>query len=195
MQETINIESVWTGIFEKLSGYISKHVKDKDDVNDIIQDTFIKVKTNIDGLKNPAKADKWIFQIARNTMNDHFRKQKRLFDSENDSNDVLIEPSVFENEDIKIKIQTSEFSDYAGFVVNELPEKYKQAVYLADISGLSMKEVAEELGLSISGAKSRVQRGRKLIKEIILKCCEVNTDKYGNIIDYKPHGKRNQKKC
>ena len=66
---------------------------------------------------------------------------------------------------------------------------------MADIEGLSMKEVAEELNISVSGAKSRVQRGRKMIKEIILKCCEVNTDKYGNIVDYEPHNCNNEKKC
>lgn len=58
-----------------------------------------------------------------------------------------------------------------------------------------MKEVTEELNISVSGAKSRVQRGRKMIKETILKCCEVNTDKYGNIVDYKPNTCRNNNCC
>jgi RNA polymerase sigma-70 factor (ECF subfamily) len=194
MQDSVNIENIWVKIHEKLFEYISKHVKNKDDVNDIIQDTFIKATTNIASLKNPAKADKWIFQIARNTMNDFFRKQKKSF-TEEKSKDVPIEPNAFGDQDIKVKIQTQEFSDYAGFIISELPEKYKRAVYLADIEGLSMKKLAQELDLSVSGAKSRVQRGRKLIKEIILKCCEVNADKYGNILDYEPLNNKYNKKC
>ena len=196
MQEAINIESIWIKVYGKLFGFISKHAIDKDDVNDIIQDTFLKVKTNIDSLRNPAKVESWIFQIARNTINDHFREKKKFFEAEENIKEVSIEPNAFAEEDIKIKIQTQGFSEYAGFIVSELPEKYRKAVYMADIEGLSMKEVAEELNISVSGAKSRVQRGRKMIKEIILKCCEVNTDKYGNIVDYEPHNKcNNEKKC
>jgi len=194
-QETINIENLWAKVYGKLFGYILKHVKNKDDVNDIIQDTFIKVKTNINGLRNTAKFESWIFQIARNTMNDYFRDQKKSFDKEENAKEVTIESNAFSEEDVKVKIQTQEFSEYAGFIVSELPEKYRKAVYMADIEGLSMIEVAEELNISVSGAKSRVQRGRKLIKEIILKCCEVNTDKYGNIVDYEPHKRRDEKKC
>ena len=67
-----------------------------------------------------------------------------------------------------------------------LPEKYRQAVYLTDIVGLSQKELAKSLGISYSGAKSRVQRGREKLKEIILQCCEVQADGYGNILGYHP---------
>lgn len=195
MQEPINIENLWTNIHGKLFGYISKHTKSKEDVNDIIQDTFIKVKTNIDGLKNPAKVESWIFQIARNTMNDFFRKQKKSFQIDENADETNIEENSFSEDDSEVKIQTQHFSEFAGFIVSELPEKYRIAVHLADIEGLSMKEVAERLNISVSGAKSRVQRGRKMIKEIILKCCDVNTDKYGNIVDYKPHICEDDEKC
>ena len=77
MHNKEQIEVLWNKIYSKLLAFVSKHVKNKDDVNDIIQNSFIKVRNNISTLKNPAKADKWIFQIARNTMNDYFRKQKK----------------------------------------------------------------------------------------------------------------------
>lgn len=194
MQQGADIEVLWSRVHGQLFGYISKHVKNTNDVNDIIQDSFIKVKTSIDKLKNPAKVESWVFQIARNTMNDYFRKQKKNFHNNENTEELSVEPSELDDEDIKVQIQTKNFSEYAGFIVNELPEKYKRAVYMADIEGLSMKEVAEELNISVSGAKSRVQRGRKLIKEIILKCCDVNTDKYGNIVDYERKS-CNTKKC
>lgn len=195
MQDTIDIEHLWMNIHGKLNGYVSKHIKNKDDVNDIIQDTFVKVKTNIDSLQNPAKFDSWLFQIARNTMTDFFRNQKKTFNNEETTEDISIEPNSFEEEDIKVKMQTQGFSEYAGSIISELPEKYRAAVHLADIEGLSMKEVAEELNLSVPGAKSRVQRGRKMIKEIILKCCEVNTDRYGNIVEYKPNDCSTKDNC
>ena len=195
MQQSIDIESLWAKVHDQLFGYISKHVKIQDDINDIIQDTFIKVKTNIDKLRNPAKVESWIYQIARNTINDYFRKQKKSFKNEENSDKFSVDSNAFDEENIMVQIQTKNFSEYAGFIVNELPEKYRKAVYMADIEGLSMKNVAEELNISVSGAKSRVQRGRKLIKEIILKCCDVNTDKYGNIIDYEPRNHKIERKC
>ncbi len=195
MQEQQQIELLWNKIHSKLEGYISKNVKNRDDVNDIIQNTFIKVKNNIHSLKNPTKADKWIFQIARNSMNDYFRKNQKKNEIQNKYEEPSCEPNVFEEEDISIKIQTQEISEYADFILKELPEKYKQAVLMADIDGLSMREVAENLNLSISGAKSRVQRGRKLIKELILKCCEIQSDIYGNIVNYEPYNCNPKKKC
>lgn len=195
MQASINIENLWVRIHEKLFSFILKHVKNEDHTHDIIQDTFIKVKTNINKLKNPAKVESWIFQIARNTLNDFFREQKKSFSNNEPIEEESVAPLVFANEEINVKIQSQEFSNYAGLVVNELPEKYRRAVQMADIEGLSMKEIAEELNISVSGAKSRVQRGRKMIKEIILKCCEVNTDKYGNIIDYTPYSCNSEENC
>ncbi len=195
MQDKQQIEVLWNKIHSKLVGYISKNVKNKEDVNDIIQDTFIKVRNNIDSLKNPIKADKWIFQIARNTMNDYFRNQKKDLEYQNDNTELSYEPNVFEDEEINVKIKTQKMSEYADFIIKGLPEKYKQAVLMADIEGMTMKEVAENLNLSVSGAKSRVQRGRKLIKELILKCCEIQTDVYGNIVDYEPHSCNTKKKC
>ena len=51
-----------------------------------------------------------------------------------------------------------------------------------DFEGMSQKEYADRLGISISGAKSRVQRAREKLKDLILKCCDYQFDKYGNVI-------------
>ena len=96
---------------------------------------------------------------------------------------------------MKTVLQTKQFSDYASSVINQLPEKYREAVYWADIKGITQNELAEKLSISVSGAKSRVQRGRQKIKEIVLKCCDINADKYGNIVDYVPRNPERRKKC
>ncbi len=195
MQDKQQIEILWTKIHSKLVGYLTKRVKNSEDVNDIIQNTFIKVKKNIDSLKNPLKAEKWIFQIARNTMYDFFRDRKKNLEFQDNTSESFSELNNFEDEEVDVITKTQKMSEYASLVIENLPEKYTQAIMLADIEGMSMKEVAKNLDLSISGAKSRVQRGRKLIKELILKCCEVQTDVYGNILDYEPHIKKREKKC
>ena len=64
-----------------------------------------------------------------------------------------------------------------------MPEKYKQAIILTEYEGLTQK-LAEKLGLSLSGAKSRVQRARLKLKELLLNCCHFELDRFGNILEY-----------
>ncbi len=69
-------------------------------------------------------------------------------------------------------------------MINHLPEKYKQAIILTEFQNLTQKELSERMGLSLSGAKSRVQRARSMLKETLLGCCHLEFDRLGNIIDY-----------
>ena len=69
--------------------------------------------------------------------------------------------------------------------VDELPVKYRQALVMTEYENKNQREMADELGLSIPGAKSRVQRARKKIKELILACCHFDFDHFGNVLEYK----------
>ena len=69
-------------------------------------------------------------------------------------------------------------------MVERLPPHYREAVALVDLSGLPQTEAAAQVGLSVSGLKSRVQRGRRSLKEILVACCPVETDSGGRIVDY-----------
>jgi len=78
-------------------------------------------------------------------------------------------------------------------MIKTLPDKYRDALEMSEINGVSHKEIAEELNISYSGAKSRVQRGREKLKEVLLHCCEIKADKYGNIIEYHERDKSGKK--
>jgi RNA polymerase sigma-70 factor (ECF subfamily) len=71
-------------------------------------------------------------------------------------------------------------------MAQELPDRYKQAIMLTDFEGMKQTEVAKKLGISLSGVKSRVQRARKMLKELLLECCHVEFDRYGTVFDYHP---------
>jgi len=70
-------------------------------------------------------------------------------------------------------------------MINSLPEKYQEAIKFIEFENVSQKELASKLEISYSGAKSRVQRGRELLKSLLIQCCDVSTDKFGNVIDYR----------
>lgn len=69
--------------------------------------------------------------------------------------------------------------------IKRLPEKYREALELTEFQGLSQKELSEKLGISYSGAKSRVQRGRRKLKQLLEGCCHIEADRYGNIVDFR----------
>jgi RNA polymerase sigma-70 factor (ECF subfamily) len=70
-------------------------------------------------------------------------------------------------------------------MAEELPEIYREPLLMADFEGLPQREVAQRLGLTLSGAKSRVQRGRALLGEHLARCCEVELDAEGRVADFR----------
>src|SRR6266568_2402510 len=81
----------------------------------------------------------------------------------------------------------SDLVPYVKKLVDNLPHDYRQALILTEYEGLTQRELAERLGISISGAKSRVQRAREKVKLMLLKCCHFQFDRLGRIIDYEPN--------
>ncbi len=174
------ILNIWNELNEKLFNFIKQKVKNQDVAKDINQDVFIKVFSKLDTLRNRDKIIPWIYQITRNEINSFFRKQE--FNQE---------IGIVEHADFLEGNLTSEFSKCIQPIINSLPIKYQEAIRLIEIEGISQKELAEKVNISYSGAKSRVQRGREMIKSLLEQCCTVSTDKYGNILDYKQNNCNN----
>ena len=63
---------------------------------------------------------------------------------------------------------------------------YSEALLLTDYEGLSQRELATRLGLSFSSAKSRVQRAREMLRQLLLDCCHFEFDRLGRVVDYQP---------
>jgi RNA polymerase sigma-70 factor, ECF subfamily len=69
-------------------------------------------------------------------------------------------------------------------MIEHLPEPYRQAMKLADLEGVPQQQIADGAGISLSAAKSRVQRARQMLREMVLDCCKVEQDARGNVVDY-----------
>ena len=171
----MHIEQLWLDTESKLRRYLHKQVEDHSIVDDLLQNSFIKMQANIHQLKDIDKAGAWLFQIAKSTLMDYFRKEKKLHQLPN--------PPTQTNER-DLSNQTHEaLAFWLKGAIDLLPEPYREACYLREIEVMSQKDLAKHLGISYSGAKSRVQRGKIKLKEIVLDCCEVAADRYGNVIE------------
>jgi RNA polymerase sigma-70 factor (ECF subfamily) len=174
------LEQAWNDVASQLRGYIRARVADHFAAEDILQEVYLKAHKSMGRLDGAANLQGWLFQIAKNAMIDHFRgtKESEPVDEKLPAEELSVEPREVE----RLKESFSR-------MISNLPKPYREAVRMADLEGRTQKEVAERLGISVSGAKSRVQRGRQLLKRDLMECCEFEFDRRGAIIDYKPKTK------
>jgi len=161
----------------ELYGFILKRVRDEAAAEDIVQEVLVKAYTRQRTLKAPSKLRPWLYQITRNSIIDYFRLQRP---SEPLPDDLTYEHTGAVNR------AERELARCLVPLLDELPESYGSTLRLAEIEGATQQQVASRLGLSLSGAKSRVQRSRKLLRGLLLKCCRVELDRRGGVADYEP---------
>lgn len=174
-------EMIWETYHERLSTFIRKYVAESTDVDDVLQEVFVKVHTHIATLREEEKLRSWVYQIARNAIMDYYRQRRQMEPIEQIEHVQVIEEddSVFEN-------AAHELAPCIQEMVEQLPTKYRQALLLTEYEGLTQKELSTRLGISFSGAKSRVQRARTLLKNMLLTCCNFQFDRLNHVIDYQP---------
>lgn len=80
-------------------------------------------------------------------------------------------------------------------MIRALPKPYREAIVRTEIEGVPQVELAKRLGISVSGAKSRVQRGRRALKQMLLDCCQFEFDRRGGVANCKPHAKSKCPEC
>lgn len=170
-QLNCNVPNLWQEHQKELKNFIYKRVKDREVVNDISQEVLLKVYTFCQSKSGVRNVRSWLFQIAQNTITDHFRKQAKFSDK-----DIPEKPVEDEN---------MAFKDAARFIVpmlEFLPEAYSIPLKLSDIDGVKQADIAKQLGLGLPATKSRIQRARLLLMEEFITCCHFEKDPTGNLI-------------
>ena len=171
-------EVVWQQFADRLKQFILRHMRDEEAAQDILQDSFLKIHKGLPSLRRRDRLEAWVFQVTRNTIIDYYRRQKaevELSEAKETVDNALLGDST-----------RDELASCLSPMVDQLPERYREAVLLAEYQGLTQAQVGQRLGLSLSGAKSRVQRGRSKLKKMLLDCCHFEFDRLGGVIDYQP---------
>jgi RNA polymerase sigma-70 factor (ECF subfamily) len=173
----------WQEHRSRLRGYIAKRVRESEAVDDILQEVFLKVNASLHTVKSHGSISAWLYRIAANTIADHYRAQKPW---EELSDEVAApEPE---------RDYITELATCLQPLIADLPETYRTALVLSEIEGLPQREVAEQLNISLSGAKSRVQRGREKLRQRLLDCCDIETGQ-GGIVGYEPRDRKCDASC
>ncbi|NQV98536.1 MAG: sigma-70 family RNA polymerase sigma factor [Rhodospirillales bacterium] len=180
-------DRAWLEFDKKLRAYVGRRMN-SNAVDDVVADILLRLvrsQEKMEGARNPMA---WVYRVASHVIADHYRKaasEKRLLAAV--------------NQDIPDAGVTDPTEDTSAALarclvpmIRNLPAVYGQALMLVDIGGVSQSDAAQQLGLSVSGAKSRVQRGRQKLKAMLLRCCRLETNSRGALIS---HQSRNASAC
>ena len=167
-----DVPALWQEHKNELRNFILKRVKDQNLTNDILQDVLMKVYNFCISKSGVRNIRSWLFQIAQNTITDHFRKQSKFTNLDN-LNEIEYEDQ---------NMAFSEATNYILPMLEFLPKEYAVPLKFADIDNIKQADIAKKLNLSLSATKSRIQRARQLLKAEFITCCHFKTDKQGNLI-------------
>ena len=154
-------EAIWEEFHAGLLGFIKRRVGSREIAEDLVQDVMLRVHRQIGGIKRTEAIGAWVHTIARNAITDHYRSAS----------------------------VRRELAACISPLLRRLPATYREGLTLTEIDGLTQAQAADRLGLSLPGMKSRVQRGRRQLEEMLIQCCAVERDARGGLTDYRPrHG-------
>ena len=171
---------MWAEFAGRLHAFVARRVPAGIEPDDVVQEVFVRVVRHLPSLRDAERIEAWLFQIARNTLRDAMRARRRR-DSRTDTLEVDV-PGEADTEDVRAA--EAELAPCLTPMVARLAEPYRSAIELTSIHGLTQAEAAKRVGVSVSGMKSRVQRAREQLKEMLMRCCQVDVDRRRRVADY-----------
>jgi RNA polymerase sigma-70 factor (ECF subfamily) len=179
---TTMTEELWQGMHDGLRAFIAKRVSDQSHAEDVLQEVFVRVHRQLDSVNDPRRIVSWIYQVTRNAIIDYYRKPGRWHEI----------PAGLSADFEAFGGELQEESDDSGSelagclrpMIERLSKDYREALTLVELDGLTQQAAAQQMGLSLSGMKSRVQRGRKQLKQMLDDCCLIELDRRRGVVDY-----------
>lgn len=179
-------DEVWKTYRHELHRFVASRVGSSDVSEDLVHEVLVRAYTRHDQLSDPGKLRAWLYSITRNVIIDYYRAQRPLDPLPDDLSDAADENAPTAEQQLANCLEP---------LIRQLPEEYAEALLLSDIDGVPQASVAEKSGLSVSGAKSRIQRARVMLREAVLECCRLEFDNQGRVADYERHDAAARSSC
>ena len=178
---------IYDQYYAKVRRFILTLVRDDWVADDLIQETFLRILQNIENLRDPSKLSSWIFRIAYNLCQDHFRQRKISRRKEETGEEEMED---FKETLIQKELEQRQMGECVQNQINLLPEPLRAVLLLFDIVELSHQEIADTLGITIENVKVRLHRARRKLKAILAEKCAFEKDERNvlvcNPIDHEP---------
>ena len=171
----------WRDLEAKLRPFVARRVRSEADIDDVVQDIFLRMQRGLAGLRDDERFGPWVYRVARSAIVDHQRlaaKHRMVEDGCREAQWMVADEDDRSVED--------ELAGYIAPFVAMLPSPYREALTVTELEGLTQKQAAGMLGISLSGMKSRVQRGRVLLRQALEDCCRIALDTRGRVVSCEP---------
>jgi RNA polymerase sigma-70 factor (ECF subfamily) len=170
---------LWSRFSDELLAWFRARIRPPERADDLLQETFVRICRGLPRLRQPDRLGPWVYRITRAVLVDHLRRQRpeKLFGNS--------EPSAGEAAGSHAEGLDELVGRWLQEYLVALPPAYREAVQLIEVDGMTQVNLARLHGLSSSGSRSRVQRGRALLRKALLDCCDLDVDRRGNVIGYR----------
>jgi len=166
----------------RLRPFVVRRVSSPADADDVVQEIFLRLQRGMAGLRDEERFGPWVYQVARSALADHQRQKVRHPCARGEAPD---RPA----EELGEDTATEGLATCIALFVTQLPSPYREAITLTELEGMPQKAAARMLGVSLSGMKSRVQRGRERLRERLQAYCAIALDARGHVTGCEPrHG-------
>jgi RNA polymerase sigma-70 factor (ECF subfamily) len=171
----------WKELERHLRPYLARRVASRADIDDLLQDIFVRLHQSLPTLRDDERFGGWVYRVAHSAIVDRARQYSRapLANADDDvAGNVAPDAPAHELQ--------ADLGECVALFVSRLPSPYREAITLTELQGPTQREAAEMLGVSVSGLKSRVQRGREKIRYMFEECCQISVDCRGRVIECEP---------
>ena len=186
-------ERSWQELIRAVRSYVGRRVTNPADRDDLVQEVLLRVHRGLTSLKDQTSPGPWIFGIAHNAVVDHWRKRGRGGSVPIDEAEINIGELVDETDDGDLLQQT--VATYLADMVTRLESPYRETLILTELQGMKYIDAARRLGISLAAVKSRVLRGREMLRKALIRCCEIELGATGQVLDCIPRGQGVRKTC
>ncbi len=179
-----DLEQLWRDFSSDLRAFIARRVPRPEDADDILSIVFLRMAKSLDDLRDQDRLLGWMYAITRNAITDYYRSAPHRRELPVDA--VPDNPSTG---DAGLDADDAAQKELASCLVpmlSALPAEQAAAVKMVDLDARTHAAAAEQAGISVSGMKSRVQRGRAALHAQLHACCQISQDHTGHVHDYQP---------
>jgi len=176
-----SIRGAWSQLEHQLRPFISRRVSSPADADDVLQDVFLRMQRALPSLRDDQRFGPWVYQVTRSAIA-QFRRQaaRHPLTPEASPAERDAEPAeASDSPDLDCPI-----GEHIAPFVAALPSPYREALTLTELEGLTQKDAAAMLGISLPAMKSRVLRGRERLRASLEACCEIALDARGGIVGF-----------
>lgn len=164
---------------DQLLNYVYRFVGNRNDAEDIVQETFLRVYKNKHYYKEIAKFSTWVYTIAGNLAKTELRRRKRrkIFSVSNFVNEERDYDIPDTDKNPEREVDSSLKDDIIQKAIEKLPAKFKEVILLRDVQGFAYEEISQILDIPLGTVKSRVNRGRLKLQEDLRFLFEPETER------------------